>query len=90
MAKGKQYEMPSCTGCRTCELACSFKHGGEFNPSISAIKVLEKGDGRGFLISLSDGSGGGNFECIGCLECTRSCPAAGELEEIIEAFGRKD
>lgn len=71
-------------------MACSFTHSGEFNPSKSAIEVLEKGDGRGFLISLAEGSDGDSLACIACLECTRSCPAAGDLGEIIEAFGRKE
>ncbi len=29
-----------CIGCSTCELACSFKNEGEFNPSKSRISVL--------------------------------------------------
>ncbi|NWF56374.1 MAG: hypothetical protein HXY45_16435 [Syntrophaceae bacterium] len=28
-----------CNGCRTCELACSFHHGGSFSPERSSIKV---------------------------------------------------
>ncbi len=28
-----------CTACRTCEIACSFQHHGEINPSRSRIKV---------------------------------------------------
>ena len=28
-----------CTACRACELACSMKHRGEFNPSRSRIQV---------------------------------------------------
>ncbi len=36
----------ACTGCRTCELACSFHHNKVFDPSASSIKVMEiKGDG---------------------------------------------
>jgi len=34
------FEMASCGGCRTCEMACSFKHAGEFVPAISSIKIL--------------------------------------------------
>ena len=31
-----------CTGCRTCELACSaFKNGGKFQPSLSRIQVVD-------------------------------------------------
>jgi len=29
-----------CTGCRTCELVCSFVHTGEFNPARSRISVF--------------------------------------------------
>lgn len=29
-----------CTGCRTCELVCSFTHTGEFNPARSRISVF--------------------------------------------------
>lgn len=28
-----------CTGCRACELACSFHHGQSFKPSIASIHV---------------------------------------------------
>lgn len=28
-----------CTGCRLCELACSYKHSSIFRPSVSRIKV---------------------------------------------------
>lgn len=34
-------EFPSqCTGCRMCELVCSFTHYKIFNPSLSRIKVV--------------------------------------------------
>lgn len=29
-----------CTGCRTCEMACSFKHEQEFNPTLSRVTNL--------------------------------------------------
>ena len=29
-----------CTGCRSCELACSYHHKKVFNPKISSIKIL--------------------------------------------------
>lgn len=29
-----------CTGCRTCEMMCSFTHTGEFNPTRSRITVF--------------------------------------------------
>ena len=30
-----------CTDCRTCELACSFGHSGKFNPTLSAVAVID-------------------------------------------------
>ena len=39
MQKALVVNLDKCTGCRSCELACSFKHHGEFNPSKSAIHV---------------------------------------------------
>lgn len=84
------FDMPMCNGCRTCEMACSFKHSGEFNPSISAIKVLEKGDGRGFSICLAEKSDGNSLACVACRECARYCPAAGDLGKMIQDFERKD
>ena len=29
----------ACYGCRTCELVCSFHHGGVFSPELSSIRV---------------------------------------------------
>ncbi|MHA1917585.1 MAG: 4Fe-4S dicluster domain-containing protein [Candidatus Ranarchaeia archaeon] len=29
-----------CTSCETCELICSFKHYGEFNPKKSKIRII--------------------------------------------------
>ena len=31
-----------CTGCRTCELACSFRHEGVFNPRKSRIRIVRE------------------------------------------------
>ncbi|MCF8067361.1 MAG: 4Fe-4S dicluster domain-containing protein [Desulfobacterales bacterium] len=39
MPKALVVDLDKCTGCRSCELACSFKHHGEFNPAKSAIHV---------------------------------------------------
>jgi len=32
-------DLEKCTGCRICELACSFYKHGRFNPKMSAIRV---------------------------------------------------
>lgn len=56
-----------CTACRACELACSMKHTGEFNPARSRIKdynFLEEA----IYIPMT---------CTQCDEawCARICPA---------------
>ncbi|MHA1587685.1 MAG: 4Fe-4S dicluster domain-containing protein [Candidatus Thorarchaeota archaeon] len=33
-----------CTGCRICELACSAKHEGRFQPSLARLKILRYDD----------------------------------------------
>ena len=40
-----------CSGCRTCELACSFHHKGVFSPDTSSIKVSR--DNQNGKIELS-------------------------------------
>ena len=32
-------DIRACTGCKICELACSFHHKGVFSPEASSIKV---------------------------------------------------
>ncbi len=39
MAKALVYYPDKCTACRDCEIACSFKYHGEFNPAKSRINV---------------------------------------------------
>ncbi len=39
MAKALMVNLDKCTGCRSCELACSFSHHEEYNPSKSNIHV---------------------------------------------------
>jgi carbon-monoxide dehydrogenase iron sulfur subunit len=31
-----------CSGCRLCELTCSFAHEGQFRPSVARIKVVKE------------------------------------------------
>jgi len=33
-------DVSKCTGCRLCELACSMKNSGEFNPTRARIQVI--------------------------------------------------
>ena len=34
-------EAEECAGCRVCEMACSYRHGGRFSPSLSRITVIK-------------------------------------------------
>ncbi|MGR6836367.1 4Fe-4S dicluster domain-containing protein [Syntrophomonas erecta] len=40
MSKVLFVEPEKCTGCRTCELICSFNHSEEFNPLNSRVSVI--------------------------------------------------
>ncbi len=55
-----------CSGCRMCELTCSFKHEKGFRPSVSRITVLKE-DGLGFDLPVI---------CWHCNHCkpAESCP----------------
>ncbi len=86
-----KFEMPSCGGCRTCELACSFHHRGAFNPVLSSLKILERTDGPGYLVSLKDEAEGSGLACDRCegLEvplCVQYCREMEDLREILERF----
>jgi Fe-S-cluster-containing hydrogenase component 2 len=55
-----------CTGCRNCELACSVKHTGTFNPSRGRIEIL-KDENQGLIIPMV---------CLQCESplCEEACP----------------
>ncbi|MDI6641028.1 MAG: 4Fe-4S dicluster domain-containing protein [Elusimicrobiota bacterium] len=60
-------DQEKCTGCRMCEVVCSWKHEGECNPALSRIQVV------------SDRSKSANFTVV-CEQCEKalcqeSCPA---------------
>lgn len=88
------FEMVSCGGCRTCEIACSFKHTGEFKPTVSSIKILDKADGIGFCVSLIDGRTEKGNACDGCINldeplCLQYCEKSEDLKEVLENFFKK-
>ena len=83
------FDMVECSGCGNCTMACSFHHRGEFAPSRAAIKILEKEDGHGFLISFVEEDDGEKIVCIGCGECVKQCHPSEALEDLIKAFMRK-
>lgn len=84
-------DMPSCGGCRTCEIACSFHHTGEYNPSLSSIRILEKEDEAGFRVLLIEEDGTDGFACDGCLGldrplCLEVCRERDDLGLILTEF----
>ena len=85
------FDMASCGGCRTCEMACSFYHTGEFKPARSSIKILERQDGLGFVVSLAEHTNGQTIACTGCSElstpwCVQYCEKGDDLTEILGKF----
>ena len=89
------FDMPSCGGCRTCELACSFNHSGEFAPAVSSLVILDKEDGLGFGVSLAEKKEGKRLACDGCRGrevplCLQYCLKSEDLREILEAFLKKE
>ena len=91
---GVIFDMPSCGGCRTCELACSFHHTQEFVPSISSLKVLDKKAGVGYQVWLAIENCGESIACDGCkgLEvplCMEYCKEMDDLGKILLNFEEK-
>jgi carbon-monoxide dehydrogenase iron sulfur subunit len=75
MAKILCLDLEKCTGCRSCELACSMKHHGEYNPAKSRITVF------GFVPTAS-------FIPVFCTQCEeawcqRICPAGAITKEEV-------
>jgi Fe-S-cluster-containing dehydrogenase component len=66
-----------CTGCRVCELECSFLYHKAFNPALSHIKILETPEsGISYEIKFTE-------DCRPkCVACVKSCVfGALEIEE---------
>jgi len=88
------FEMPQCGGCRTCELACGFKHTGAFSYSASSLRVIERHDSRGYTISLQESDEGSRLACDGCREldtplCVQYCREADELRRMVDELVQK-
>ena len=85
------FDMPSCGGCRTCEMACSFHHRGEFIPAISSIEILERLNEPGFLVVLHEKGEVKAMACDGCKGlaipmCLEYCEKREDLEKILTEF----
>ena len=67
MEDGKMImDTKSCTGCRTCEIACSFHHRGIFSPGVSSIEIVDRWKELGFGISFYERDQEGHLSCDGC------------------------
>jgi len=66
MPKALSFNKDVCTGCRACEVACSFKHFQEFNPVKSNIHVSIYAEEASFV----------PLACIQCAVplCKEVCP----------------
>jgi Fe-S-cluster-containing hydrogenase component 2 len=73
-----------CTGCRSCELACSIFHFGNINPKNSRISIFKKGIENDLAVVCNQG--------IGCEEeCIASCPVECiKREELIVSIVKED
>ncbi|MEX0950655.1 MAG: 4Fe-4S dicluster domain-containing protein [Gammaproteobacteria bacterium] len=80
MLKALQIEPEKCTGCLQCEMACSYRAEGVFNPAKSRIKIFTFHEEGRFV----------PYTCTQCTEawCMHACP----VEAIVynEATGSKD
>ena len=88
------FEMPSCGGCKTCEMACSYKHSGEFKPDVSSIQILEKEDELGYSVLIVEKDMDEGKACDNCIEqdiplCVRFCEKSDDLKGILEEYRKK-
>lgn len=88
------FEMPTCGGCRTCEMACSFRHKGEFIPSVSSIKIIDKEGEPGFVVSIAECQDGETMGCD-CFTkqltplCIEHCIKSKDLGQLFKDFLEK-
>lgn len=66
MQRSLNLDPGKCTGCRQCEMACSYENEGVFNPSKSRIRVFTFEDEGKFV----------PYTCTQCAEawCMHACP----------------
>lgn len=92
--KGISFDMPTCGGCRTCEMACAFHHLGEFNPSVSSLQILEKEKGPGYRVWLATQCADQRLACDVCKDlevplCLEYCREYDDLFKILKEFEKK-
>ena len=90
------FETEHCTGCRTCEIACSYHHQGVFSPDISSIEIKSDLANLAFTIAFHERPEGGHLACNRChgLEepfCVKYCNvlARDELREFLSMLATR-
>ena len=84
MSKQLMIHPEKCTGCRTCELFCSFGHTKQFNPKLSSVTVMAY-DEAAVAIPVM---------CMQCEEpaCVKVCPVGAisrdEKGVIVHDYGK--
>lgn len=75
LAKSIVVDVHKCTGCRTCEMACSLIHDGKCGPELSRVRVV-KWEAQGISVPVT---------CAGCTKpyCMLVCPV-GAISEKAE------
>jgi Fe-S-cluster-containing hydrogenase component 2 len=89
-----RFDMASCGGCRTCEMACAFHHRGEFVPTVSSLVIVDKENAPGCDVVIVDGPDDQRVACDGCenLEiplCVEHCKESDDLWKILQVFLEK-
>ena len=75
----------SCTGCRSCELACSYHHSGCFAPTLSSLHVpldRETGEIEIELDETCDNCNGAAPFCAGFCSTSALAPLFPDLDGI--------
>lgn len=71
MTKMMIVDPENCTGCRICELVCSYQRKGMYAPSESLIKVLKNEEMNVYVPVLKMGCLGTSSKCN---KCVTACP----------------
>ena len=90
-----QFQMGSCDGCQTCELACSFHHRGEFIPLVSSLKIADSPTEDGYGVEIFEENTAQRLACDGCKDlevplCVAYCWVGEDLEAILGKYLGRD